>query len=384
MVKLRIIMKIGLDKAIFSRYSIVSPYGEISMERKMYEKDVFEQGERAIRDCLERVPFLKIQKVKIEPDLFGRRPDFLVRVEVAGGRYNLVVEVTSSGQPRIARQAINQVRSYIETVPNPYPVLLAPYISDATAELCAHNGVGYIDLAGNCRLSFGQVYVEQRGKKNPFSEKRELRSLYSPKAERILRALLVAPKKVWKVKELASETGVSLGMVSKVKRILELREWLDSQSKGIRLLDPEIALTEWANEYRYSKHRIMNFYSLVSGSELEEQIALAAKNSDIRIALTGFSAAVRYAPAVRYRRSMIYSSEDPMTIARKIDLKPVSSGANLTLIQPYDEGVFYAGESRDGLPVVSSIQTYLDLMKQSARGEEAAATLLQEVIRPSW
>ena len=350
----------------------------------MYEKDVFEQGERAIRDCLERVPFLKIQKVKIEPDLFGRRPDFLVRVEVAGGRYNLVVEVTSSGQPRIARQAINQVRSYIETVPNPYPVLLAPYISDAAAELCAHNGVGYIDLAGNCRLSFGQVYIEQRGKKNPFSEKRELRSLYSPKAERILRALLVAPKKVWKVKELASETGVSLGMVSKVKRILELREWLDSQSKGIRLLDPEIALTEWANEYRYSKHRIMNFYSLVSGSELEEQIALAAKNSDIRIALTGFSAAVRYAPAVRYRRSMIYSSEDPMTIARKIDLKPVSSGANLTLIQPYDEGVFYAGESRDGLPVVSSIQTYLDLMKQSARGEEAAATLLQEVIRPSW
>ena len=69
---------------------------------------------------------------------------------------------------------------------------------------------------------------------------------------------------------------------------------------------------------------------------------------------------------------------------QKLDLKQVSSGANLTLVQPYDEGVFYGVEYRDGVPVVSPIQTYLDLMKQSARGEEAAAALLQEVIRPSW
>jgi hypothetical protein len=128
----------------------------------------------------------------------------------------------------------------------------------------------------------------------------------------------------------------------------------------------------------------MNFYSLVSGSELEEQVALAAKEAGIRVALTGFSAAVRYAPAVRYRRSMIYSNADPAAIARKLGLKQVSSGANLALIQPYDEGVFYASQSRDKLPVVSAIQAYLDLMKQSARGQEAAAALLQEVIRPSW
>ena len=384
MVKYTGTVKIHLDRRLFLRYSGISPFGVIAMESEMYEQEVLERGEQTIRDCLDRVPFLKIREFKIEPDVFGRRPDFLVLVEAANGQYNLVVEAKSSGQPGIARGAIDQLRTYSENMPNSYPVFLAPYITDATAKLCARDGVGYVDLAGNCRLSFGQVYIEQRGKKNPYSERRELRSLYSPKAERILRVLLASPKKAWKLQELASEADVSLGLASKVKQILKLREWLDPRLKGVSLLDPEAALTEWAREYRYSKHRAVDFYSLTSGNELEEQVALAAKGADIRVALTGFSAAVRYAPAVRYRRSMIYSSGDPADITRKLGLKQVSSGANLTLIQPYDEGVFYAGQFRDGLPVVSPIQAYLDLMKQSARGEEAAAVLLQEVIRPSW
>lgn len=377
-------VKKGVDIPIISLYSSISPNGETALGSEMYENEVLQQGEQAIRNCLDRVPFLKIRDFQVEPDFSGRRPDFVVRVETIGGEYNLVVEAKSSGQPRVARRAIDQLRVYSEGVPNPYPVLLAPYVADATAQLCARDGVGYIDLAGNCRLSFGQVYIEQCGKENPFSEKRELRSLYSPKAERILRVLMTSPRKAWKVQELASEADVSLGLASKVKQILKLREWLAPRSKGVRLLDPEAALTEWAGEYRYSKHRAVDFYSLVSGSELEKQVALAAETSNIRIALTGFSAAVRYAPAVRYRRSMIYCAGEAAAIAQKLDLKQVSSGANLTLIQPYDEGVFYGVEPRDGLPVVSAIQTYLDLMKQLARGEEAAAALLQETIRPSW
>jgi len=354
------------------------------MESEMYEKEVLEQGERAIRDCLDRVPFLKIRDFRVEPDFSGRRPDFVVRVETISGEYNLVVEAKSSGQPKVVRWAINQLRVYSELVPSSYALILAPYVTDATAKLCEREGVGYIDLAGNCRLSFSQVYIEQRGRKNPYSEKRELRSLYSPKAERILRVLLISPRRAWKVQELANEAEVSLGLVSKVKQILELREWIDSRSRGVMLLDPEAALTEWAREYRYSKHRTFNYFSFDSGSDLEYEVLSAAKSCGIRIALSGFSAAVRYAPAVRYRRSMIYCAGEAAAIAEKLELKQVRSGANLTLIQPYDEGVFYGRESRDGLPIVSPIQTYLDLMNQAARGEEAAAALMQEVIQPSW
>jgi hypothetical protein len=48
-----------------------------------------------------------------------------------------------------------------------YGILVAPYISPQSARLCVENGIGYVDLAGNCRLSFGSVYVERDGKPNP-------------------------------------------------------------------------------------------------------------------------------------------------------------------------------------------------------------------------
>jgi len=350
----------------------------------MYEREVLQQGEQAIRNCLDRVPFLKVRDFQVEPNFSGRRPDFVVRVETIGGQYSLVVEAKSSGQPRVARRAIDQLRVYSEFVPSSYTMILAPYISDVTARLCEREGVGYVDLAGNCRLSFGQVYIEQRGKENPYSEKRELRSLYSPKAERVLRVLLTSPLQSWRVQELADEAGVSLGLVSKVKRILEDREWLDRRPNGFKLLDPQIVLEEWVREYRYTKHQTYGFYSLNSGGELEAEIAAAAENCSVRIALTGFSSAARYAPAVRYRRAMLYVDGKASALAEQLALKQVPSGANLTLIEPYDTGVFYGADLLDGLPAVSPVQTYLDLMKQAARGEEAAEALMQQVIQPSW
>ncbi|MBU0595492.1 hypothetical protein KJ567_02250 [Candidatus Bipolaricaulota bacterium] len=350
----------------------------------MREKEILEEGEAAIRSCLDRVPFLKVRNISIEPLIQGRRPDYVVLIETPGGQTNLVVEAKANGQPRIARQAIDQLRACSQTIANPYTVFLAPYVADATAKLLEQEGVGYIDLAGNCRLSFAQIFIEQRGRTNPHSERRDLRSLYSPKSERVLRVLLTSSQASWKVQELADEAEVSIGLVSKVKRLLELREWLDPESNGVELRDPERALTEWSSQYRFAKHEAVGYYSFTSGAELEEQVAGAARDFGIRSALTGFSAAVRYAPAVRYQRSMVYCQGDPKLIAGKLGAKPVSSGANLTLIRPYDDGVFYAVRNQDGLPVASPVQTYLDLMSQTARGEEAAAALLEQVIRPSW
>lgn len=350
----------------------------------MLESQVLAQGEAAIRACLDRVPLLKIRDIKIEPIIQGRRPDYVVLVEAPTGLVNIVVAAKSNGQPRIARQAMDQLKAYCQLLPNPYPVFLAPYIADAAAKLLEAGGIGYIDLAGNCRLSFAQVFVEQRGKENPYSEKRTLRSLYTPKSERILRVLLTSRKNPWKVKDLSREADVSFGLVSKVKNLLADREWLEPTSSGMRLLDPEFLLREWARNYRFGKHTSMSYYSLASGSEVEELIGNVAQRCGIRIALTGFSAAARYAPAVRYQRSMVFCQGNPQRIAQELEAKPVSSGANLTLIQPYDEGIFYAARDRDGILTVSPIQTYLDLMSQAARGEEAAEALLEGAIRDSW
>jgi hypothetical protein len=101
-------------------------------------------------------------------------------------------------------------------------------------------------------------------------------------------------------------------------------------------------------------------------------------------ALTGFSGAARLAPAVRYQRAMVYIEETEHNIASILDLKRVPSGANVSLLIPYDDGVFYRTREYEGIRIVSPVQLYLDLIGFRGRGEEAANAILEEVIRSQW
>ncbi len=56
----------------------------------------------------------------------------------------------------------------------------------------------------------------------------------------------------------------------------------------------------------------------------------------------------------------------------------------LSLVEPYDDGVFYAVREVDGLGVASPVQLYLDLQAARGRGEEAANAVLEQAIKPSW
>jgi hypothetical protein len=46
--------------------------------------------------------------------------------------------------------------------------------------------------------------------------------------------------------------------------------------------------------------------------------------------------------------------------------------------------VFYGTRELEDAPIVSPVQLYLDLKQTKGRGEEAAAAILEEVIKPRW
>lgn len=351
---------------------------------KIDETNIIGKVEDSLRAYLQRVPFLEIESLERELKVGDTCIDIVATVRVAKQRQRLALEVKSNGQPRLARTAAYQLARLGESDPGVYGVFAAPYISPQTAEICVQEKIGYLDLAGNCRLTFGQVYIEQGGKPNPFAEKRDLRSLYSPKAARVLRVLLSDPKKPWRVQALAEEANVSLGQVSNVKSLLEDREWLKSSDAGLLLKDPESLLSEWSGNFNYHKNIIKNCYTLSSIAEIEADLANACDGEGIAYALTGFSGAARYAPSVRYQRAMAYVSRDVDSIAKSLSLKEVTSGANVTLFVPYDEGVLYGSRQIDGICIVSPVQVYLDLLGVKGRGAEAAKSVLEEVIKRSW
>jgi len=57
------------------------------------------------------------------------------------------------------------------------------------------------------------------------------------------------------------------------------------------------------------------------------------------VALTGLAAAWRYAPVTRYARTQAYWDGNPDELARALDLKETSTGANVQLLRPRDAGV---------------------------------------------
>lgn len=351
---------------------------------KTKETELVVKVKAAINSHFEKIPFLSINEITNTFEKEKVQADLWIKLNAPEGYPDIAVEIKNKGEPRFVRQAVNQLLRYLDYVPKVYGLIAAPYISSKSAEICKEAGIGYVDLSGNCFISFQNIYIEQNGKPNTKLEKKVLQSLYYPKAERVLRVLLNNPGTEWKMESLAKEAHVSLGMSSKVKQRLEAMEWIDAKSKGFKLKAWDELLDDWQNKYSYARNQIFDFYTLKNESYIEEQLSDYCQKNNKRFALTMFSGASRIAPYTRFKRVHAYVENDIDRLKESLDLKAVSSGPNVTIIVPYDDGVFYGRKEFSGVSVVSPIQLYLDLINNKGRGEEAAQFLLGKAIEPKW
>ena len=355
-----------------------------------FNDDMIHKVRQALDSCLGDTVFARLVDEAAKPDMGNWQPDLALRISLPGNcAVDLVIKVKENGQPRHARTAVDQLLVYMNRFPAAYGIFVAPYISPDAGEICARAGIGYVDIAGNCRLEIERhpvyIYIRKEGVSNHFSEKRDLRSLYSPKASRVLRVLMANPERSWKVQELASAAKISLGQVSKVKKLLADRESIIETRNGMMLKTPEAVIMEWASNLRYSDKRLaQDFYSFQKPAEVESRLADLCDSEGIPYGLTEFSGAARVAPIVRYQRATAYIAGDVAQIADKLELTQVSIGANVRLFVPKDEGVFLESTIIGGIRIVSPVQLYLDLCRVPGRGDEAAAAVLEQVLRPSW
>ena len=331
------------------------------------------------------MPFLRLKRWQREARTPERkRVDLSAEVLAKGELWRLLVEVKSSGEPRYVRGAVQELRSLLSDKPRAYGIVSAPYISADAGRICRDEGVGYVDLAGNCGLIFANLFIERQGIPKPPQERRPLRSLYAPKAGRLLRALLEEPKRPWTLQALAEKADVSLGLAFKVKQRLLDFEFVAEGNEGLVMAKPEELLRQWGATYSFAKNDVFEYYSQEDPAHLEAALARYCRKAGARYAFSLFSGAARVAPYARYLKGAAYVTGEPSEIAKKLEWKPVSSGANFTLLSAYDEGVFYGVRKINRDSVVSDVQLYLDLVGSKARGEEAAAFLLERKLRPKW
>lgn len=94
-----------------------------------------------------------------------------------------------------------------------------------------------------------------------------------------------------------------------------------------------------------------------------------------------FSGAARVAPFVRYNFAAFYFSGSMRELERELAISPTTSGANVWVFRPFDEGVYYGMQMRDGISIASSVQLYLDLINYKGRGEEQATAIRERILK---
>ena len=346
------------------------------------------QALEALAGVLNEVPPIELGEVLRQPtiqSMYG--PDFYLKLDVAGRAVTLACEVKKSGEPRFAREALLQLRSYIaHGDPDAVPVFIAPYLSQAVKALCREHDVSFLDLEGNCRLSFNGIYIERSVPSKSTGEQRAQKSIFWPKSAQILRVLLRDPAKPWRVQELADASDVSIGQVSKIRNALLDKEWASAGGQGICLDKPNELLDAWREVYEPPRGERFAFYTTLHGSAVDKALSNTPDESEKRkgkIVRASFSAAQWLSPYARVSSYYFYVDKPGLeALKSSLRMESAARGENVFVTIPNDDGLFLDSvEPAPSIICTSPVQTYLDLTVAGERGSEAAEHLRSEQLK---
>jgi len=295
-----------------------------------------------------------------------------------GAEATLVVAAKRTLLPRDAADVVIQLRSYAERagLKDASLVVAAPFLSETAREQVAGLNANYIDSTGNIliRAQRPALFIKQGGAtKDPWPSDETLRTLKGRGAGRALRALLDF-QPPYGIREIAQRAKVPIGSLSRTIDLLDRDGLITKDGRGpITDLDWEGVIRRWAKDYDVtSTNQVTTFL------EPRGLPALSTKLGKLKrgYAVTGAFAAQRFSPVAPTRLAVIYVN-DVIGWSERLDLRPTDSGANVWLLEPYDDVVFDRTTTREGAVCVSPTQLAVDLLtgpgRDPSEGEELLA-----------
>lgn len=314
-------------------------------------------------------------KLTREPGRRQSRPDGVLELTSPGGeRATFVIEAKRSLTASTLLAALDQLTAYVDASDDAaLPLLAAGYLSPRSQEVLIGRGVSFADSTGNLRLSATSpgLFISVAGAtKDPWPDDQPLRSLKGRGASRAMRALLDF-RPPYGVRELASRAEASPATLSRVIDLLERDGVLTKDSRGgVEDLDWAAAIRRWSQDYELRRSNSVSTYLDPRGLS-----AVAGKLSGVkwRYATTTSLAAQRFAPIAPTRTAVVYV-DDALKAADRLKLRPADAGANVLLVEPFDEVVFERTLLRDELVTASPSQVAVDLLtgpgREPSEGEE--------------
>lgn len=332
------------------------------------------RSEAELIDALRKVLDKSIFRIVIREGVpSSHRTDLTVKVEYEGHSTAFAAECKLN--PTIS--ALDQVTAYASG--KKHPLLITVRLSESLVEQCRLRGVSCLDLNGRIWIKAPGLVVDRN---TPNSSVRyrlaepEIR-FFSPKSTRLSRALLHSPDRTWRQSELANETGLSQGLLSRLLNHAARQGWVEGKRGDWKLTNLGSLLDAWERDDHFSKRVTLRQYST-----LEPDLRVIAhrliEQTHGELAFTQwFAASLRYPYAdvhivTAYRREFPTEEEQ-----RTLSYREVDDGGKIWIAIPRDDGVFRSIQKVDGLSLVSDAQIYLDLIHAGLRGPDQAKALRQ-------
>ncbi len=338
---------------------------------------VVERLEKLIGDSARKVEYEPLaatsQSERYSPDLV-----------VEAGEFRFIVEFKSSSLVASVAAGIEHLIRY-PAKPSDIRLLVTPFMGETGIGKCAEAGISWLDLSGNADVTAPGLRLFVRGEKNKFISPGRDENPFAPKSSRIARHMLYQIGRVWTQRELAGETGLGEGFVSRIVKSLEAQQLISRDNQGkLIVAKAEVMLDAWQQGYDFTKHEIIRGHVAGrSGEEIQGKISSALKNLSVDHASTGLGAAWLYSRFAAFRTVTLYLKEWPdKHILEQIGFRENTSGANVWLIIPKDSDLFYGVEHTSDIPCVHRIQVWLDLKSLPERAEEAATELRKSLKLP--
>lgn len=211
----------------------------------MKETDRAQEILRHATEAFEKATGLRTQ-TRAEPGGLAR-PDARLDIIVEGRAVRFSAEI----KPVDRFQTLGAIKARADITQYP-PLLVTPYITEATAEKCRELRLPFMDEAGNAYLEAPGLFVFVTGRRRPVRGRATLayRAL-TPAGLRIIFALLNHPDlAAAPYRKIARAAKVALGTVGDVLADLEQRGYLAPEKPGPRrLLAPERLQDEWVTHY---------------------------------------------------------------------------------------------------------------------------------------
>lgn len=259
------------------------------------------------------------------------------------------------------------------------PILVAVRLTDSLVSHCKRQKINCLDLNGRIWIRTKGLLIDRS---EPRREERVVRAdssvdFFSQKSSRLARALLTYRNRSWKQSELAAQTELSQGLLSRLLRYASSQGWVDGEGTRAswRVIEPDSLLDAWEKADRWEKRTVVRQYSTLESNF--DKLARSLLEQPVgELAFTQwFAANLRFPYTEPPVLSAYLRSLPDDQILSKLRLREVGNGGKLWIIIPSDPGVFLAQRNIQGLPIVADVQIYLDLVHAGLRGSDQAREL---------